>query len=212
MSRSVRRERSVWGTPFSTTVLDKLEPARSKRGACKENTARTKAEPEVSARACPALLNPQPPTPNRHSREGGNPYTQSHRPHPPPQRLWTPAFAGVTKERGARHIARTVIPAKAGIHFVRRHRRKRHRPASMNPGLRRDDEKSSGPVPHNSRTATGTSAARVSRFFNGSVNGAAAISNTSPSSVRTPSENDNVAVPKKWTWISPGRRNSAYLK
>src|SRR3546814_7913903 len=46
----------------------------------------------------------------------------------------------------------------------------------------------------------------------GIVNGAASISNTSPDCVWTPSLNDSVAVPKKWTWTSPGRRKPGYLK
>ena len=46
----------------------------------------------------------------------------------------------------------------------------------------------------------------------GRVKGAAEISNTSPSWQVTPSLKDRVAVPKKCTCRSPGRRNSLYLK
>ena len=53
---------------------------------------------------------------------------------------------------------------------------------------------------------------RTRRLRSGSVNGAAMISNTSPSRVSTPSAKDRVAVPKKWTWTSPGRLNNPYLK
>ncbi len=61
-------------------------------------------------------------------------------------------------------------------------------------------------------TETDRGAALVSVLRSGSVKGAASISNTSPSRVVTPSANDSVAVPKKWTWMSPGRRNRSYLK
>ena len=51
-----------------------------------------------------------------------------------------------------------------------------------------------------------------SRLRSGRPNTSEAISNTSPFSARNPSLNDSVAVPKKWTCASPGRRNCAYLK
>src|SRR5690606_23768458 len=53
---------------------------------------------------------------------------------------------------------------------------------------------------------------RTSRLRSGRRNGAAAISNASPSRVVKPSAKESVAVPKKWTWMSPGRRNRACLK
>ena len=55
-------------------------------------------------------------------------------------------------------------------------------------------------------------AARASGLRRGIAKGAALTSNTSPSRVATPSANDSVAVPKKCTCTSPGRRNDAYLK
>ena len=55
-------------------------------------------------------------------------------------------------------------------------------------------------------------AARASGLRSGKRKASASISNTSPAAVSTPSANDSVAVPKKWTCTSPGRRNSAYLK
>ncbi len=54
--------------------------------------------------------------------------------------------------------------------------------------------------------------AMVRRLRSGSPKGSASISKTSPFSGLIPSENDSVAVPKKCTCTSPGRRNSPYLK
>ena len=65
---------------------------------------------------------------------------------------------------------------------------------------------------HSGQTETSSRAATTSGLRSGSANGVASISNTSPASVWTPSLNESVAVPKKCTWMSPGRRNSGYLK
>ena len=65
---------------------------------------------------------------------------------------------------------------------------------------------------HSTFTVTACASARVNLLRSGKANGAASISKWSPSSVRTSSENDSVAVPKKCTCTSPGRRNRSYLK
>src|SRR6185503_3467364 len=62
------------------------------------------------------------------------------------------------------------------------------------------------------RTAKFFAAARARRLRSGSRKASALISNTSPGSTRTCSENDRVAVPKKCTCTSPGRRKLPYLK
>src|SRR5690606_19631731 len=60
--------------------------------------------------------------------------------------------------------------------------------------------------------ACGCSAAATSGLRSGSANGAASISKTSPASVSKLSAKLAVAVPKKCTCTSPGRRNRPYLK
>jgi hypothetical protein len=65
---------------------------------------------------------------------------------------------------------------------------------------------------HSGFTVTVPAGAVARALRKGKVKGAAWISKTSPSCVWTPSAHDSVAVPKKWTWMSPGRRKAAYLK
>ena len=62
------------------------------------------------------------------------------------------------------------------------------------------------------RTVTLSRSAVASVLRSGSRKASASSSNTSPSCVFTPSLKDSVAVPKKCTWTSPGRRNWPYLK
>ena len=74
------------------------------------------------------------------------------------------------------------------------------------------DERQTDRRAHSAVTVTGAAGAVASGLRNGSVKGAASITKTSPSRVCTPSAQDSVAVPKKWTWTSPARRKGAYLK
>ena len=68
------------------------------------------------------------------------------------------------------------------------------------------------PAFYSARTRAFAALSVASRLRSGRPKGSHSISNTSPFSVFTPSLNESVAVPKKWTWTSPGRRNRPYLK
>ena len=69
-----------------------------------------------------------------------------------------------------------------------------------------------GDAGHSARTVANDGSAEERVLRSVIRNGAASISNRSPSFVVTPSAKLSVAVPKKWTWTSPGRLNWAYLK
>src|SRR6267154_149452 len=66
--------------------------------------------------------------------------------------------------------------------------------------------------PHRDRTRTCAALTCASGLRSGTQNASASISKISPGCTFTPSEKDSVAVPKKCTCTSPGRRNKGYLK
>ncbi len=67
-------------------------------------------------------------------------------------------------------------------------------------------------APQSARIFTFAALPIVSRLRKGRPKASASISNMSPFSGLIPSEKDSVAVPKKCTCTSPGRRNRSYLK
>src|SRR5262245_7673924 len=79
--------------------------------------------------------------------------------------------------------------------------------------LAEPDEPDPDRIDHSTLTSTTRAVPRYDkRFCNGNRKASASISKMSPSSVFTPSLKDSVAVPKKCTCTSPGRRKTSYLK